>query len=98
LFEEILDVAQRPRIKKYISDDVLKRFKRTFPNTTEYIVLKSKVKISPDPDDNYLLELSKDGKANFLISSDKPHILDLKKFGKTKIVSFHEFCQLHGIE
>jgi putative PIN family toxin of toxin-antitoxin system len=65
LLEEILDVARRPRIKKYISDDVLKRFKKTFPNTAEYIVLKSKVKLSPDPDDNYLLELSKDGKADF---------------------------------
>jgi len=97
LYDEIIEVANRPRIKKRIDDKVLEEFQLTYPFMVEHITLHSKVYVSPDPDDNYLLELSKDGKADYLITSDKPDLLDLSIFEKTKILSFNQFCKLHDI-
>jgi len=47
-------------------------------------------KMSRDPNDDFLLSLSKDSNADFLLTSDKD-LLELKKFGKTKIISLSEF-------
>jgi predicted nucleic acid-binding protein len=56
----------------------------------ELVKVKSKVDICRDLNDNFLLALSKDGKANFLITGDQD-LLDLKEFGETKIVSLTNF-------
>ena len=40
---------------------------------------------SPDPDDNYLLALAEEGRANFLLTGDKS-LLELKRHKSTRIV------------
>lgn len=56
---------------------------------------KKKVdKIKDDISDNRVLECAKEGKAHFIVSGDKRHILPLKKFGKTRIVSATEFLKI----
>ena len=52
----------------------------------EFISVTSLVSICRDPKDNFLLSLSKDGKASRLITGDKD-LLDLKRFGRTKITT-----------
>lgn len=55
---------------------------------------KTKVaRIKADPDDNRILECAKVAQADYIISGDKRHILPLKRFGKTKIVSLREFLE-----
>jgi predicted nucleic acid-binding protein len=44
------------------------------------------------PKDNFLLALAKDGKAHYLLTGDKD-LLDLEKFGKTRIVTISHFLE-----
>ncbi len=53
----------------------------------------SQVFFSPDPDDNFLLSLAKDGRADFLITGDKK-LLSLRTYGQTKLVNMTEFLSL----
>ena len=56
----------------------------TFEPFTDLIEVNSIVTICRDSKDNFLLALAKDGKADYLLTGDKD-LLELKKFGKTKI-------------
>lgn len=47
--------------------------------------------IKQDDTDNRILECADVSKADFIVSGDKRHILPLKKFGKTRIVTPSEF-------
>jgi putative PIN family toxin of toxin-antitoxin system len=50
-------------------------------------------KIEPvcrDPKDDFLLALSKEGKADFLITGDKD-LLELETYGRTEILSLKKF-------
>lgn len=44
--------------------------------------------------DNRILECASESDADFLVSGDKKHILPLKKFGDTRIVSPSQFMDL----
>lgn len=49
--------------------------------------------IKKDISDNRVLEVAREAKADFIISGDRKHILSLKKFEKTKILSAAEFLK-----
>ena len=59
-------------------------------NSAESINIISNVKVCRDPKDNFLLALANDGKADYLLTGDKD-LLELKKFGKTKIITITGF-------
>jgi predicted nucleic acid-binding protein len=42
--------------------------------------------ISPDVDDNYILAIATAGKADYLASTDRKHVLILGRLGGTRIV------------
>lgn len=63
-----------------------------FDEYIEFINVKSKVQICRDPNDDFLLSLAKDGKANFLITGDKD-LLEIQKFEETSIVRYGEFLE-----
>jgi uncharacterized protein len=50
------------------------------------------VKASRDENDNYLLSLAKDIKADYLVTGDKD-LLVLEKFNRTRIVTFSQFLE-----
>lgn len=50
--------------------------------------------IKEKKDDNRILECALEGKAHFIITGDKKHILPLRKFRKIKIVSPKDFLDL----
>jgi len=62
-----------------------------FATITQPSIEISKIRI--DPSDNRVLEVAREINADFIISGDKKHILSLRKFGKTKIVSAAEFLR-----
>ncbi|MBI5219772.1 MAG: putative toxin-antitoxin system toxin component, PIN family [Bacteroidia bacterium] len=94
LNDELRDVLARPKFNKYISPAEAEQFIQLFSLATEKVNISATVTISSDPDDNYLLALAKDGKAQYLITGDKKHLLALKRFENTKIISFPEFYTL----
>lgn len=59
-------------------------------DSSEFVSTKTDVDLCRDPKDNFLLNLSIDGKADFLITGDKD-LLVLEKIESTQIVTLAEF-------
>ena len=92
LLDEISATIAKPKIKKYFGINALDEMLLNIEAYIDFIEVKSTVNICRDHKDNFLLALSKDGHADFLLSGDKD-LLDLKKFGKTKIVTIAFFLE-----
>ena len=90
LLEEFIEVAGRPKFKRYFSSVDLEELLFQMREHGEFITVTSSTNICRDPKDNFLLSLSKDGKASHLISGDKD-LLDLKRFGKTQIITMKKY-------
>jgi putative PIN family toxin of toxin-antitoxin system len=90
LLEEFIDVAKRPKFSRYFSTPDLEELLSQMSEHEEFISVTSSTTICRDPKDNFLLSLSKDGKASHLITGDKD-LLDLKRFGRTKIITLKKF-------
>ena len=90
LFTEIQQTITKPRLKKYFGTNALEEMLSTFEPYIDLIEVESIVTICRDPKDNFLLALAKDGKADYLLTGDKD-LLELKKFGKTKIKTITAF-------
>lgn len=90
LLEEFIEVAGRPKFKKYFSPSDLEELLFQMREHGEFINVTSFTEICRDPKDNFLLSLSKDGRASHLITGDKD-LLDLKRFGKTHIITMKKY-------
>lgn len=90
LLEEIRVTITKPKLKKYFSESAMEEMLSAFEDYIELIKVTSKVKVCRDPKDDFLLALAKDGNAHFLVTGDLD-LLDLKTFGKTKIVILSDF-------
>ncbi len=61
---------------------------------TKAVIVNPKEKldiIKNDPDDNKFLEAAVEGKARYIVSNDKKHLLILKRFRNIPIISSKEF-------
>ncbi len=92
LITEIQETIKKPRLKKYFGTNALEQMFSAFEPYIDLIEVKSIVTICRDPNDNFLLALAKDGKADYLITGDKD-LLELKKVGKTKIKTVTHFIE-----
>lgn len=92
LITEIQETIKKPRLKKYFKTNALEEMMSTFELFIDLIEVKSIVTVCRDPKDNFLLALAKDGKADYLLTGDKD-LLDLLKFGKTKIKTITAFIE-----
>ena len=90
LIDEINQTIQKPKLKKIFGKEALEEMLSRFDPFIELIEVKSTIDVCRDPNDNFLLELSKDGRADFLLTGDKD-LLDLRKFDKTKITTISSF-------
>lgn len=90
LLEEFLEVSNRPKFKKFFKKSDIEDLLGQIDSFGELIKVKSKVDKCRDQKDNFLLSLSIDGKADFLITGDTD-LLVLGKISQTQIVSWSEF-------
>ncbi|MEX2565689.1 MAG: putative toxin-antitoxin system toxin component, PIN family [Cyclobacteriaceae bacterium] len=90
LLEEFLEVSNRPKFKKFFKKSDIEALLSQIDSFGELIKVKTKVEICRDPKDNFLLNLSIDGKADFLITGDTD-LLVLGKINQTRIISWSEF-------
>lgn len=77
LLEELVDVLARPKFRRFITTSVAAEFIDGL--ATDAIVVADPPeppKVSPDPDDDYLIALARVARADYLISGDR-HLLDL---------------------
>lgn len=92
LIDEIQKTILKPKLKIYFENKPLEKMFFAFEPFIDLIEIKSKTKICRDSKDDFLLSLAKDGNADFLITGDKD-LLELVKFGKTKIITVTNFFQ-----
>jgi putative PIN family toxin of toxin-antitoxin system len=90
LIDEFVDVARRPKFKKYFSLNDLEDLLTTMRTKAEFVPVTSTLTICRDPKDNFLLSLAKDGKASHLLTGDSD-LLILRKVGRTKILTISEY-------
>jgi uncharacterized protein len=90
LIEEVFATLRYPKLEKYLKPHIVNEFVAFFPQAVTLITVTSKIDICRDPKDNFLLSLSKDANADFLITGDKD-LLVLNKFENTTILTLTEF-------
>ena len=92
LLEEFISVALRPKFKKYFNETDVNKLLSVIEFYGELISISPKIKLCRDPKDNFLLDLANDGEVDYLVTGDLD-LLELKRTGKTKIITFNELLQ-----
>jgi uncharacterized protein len=92
MVEEYLRVLDYPRIRKFrkISDAFVADIAAYLVYQTERVELQSRIRMSPDPDDDVFLNTAVDGGATLLVSGDKTDLLALRTVEGIPIVSARE--------
>lgn len=94
IVEEFSRVSADEKIRKYADDADVADFLGAFLSKAVFVPLESKVRVLNDPDDN-ILAVAKDGGADLIVTGDR-HMLELEKFGRTKIVTVEEALLILG--
>jgi putative PIN family toxin of toxin-antitoxin system len=92
LLEEFLTVAKRPKFRRFFSSSDIEEILETIQEYAEFIEVTSRTEVCKDPKDNFLLSLSMDGNADFLLTGDSD-LLILTKFRKTLIITISDFLE-----
>ena len=92
IVEEYLRVLDYSRIRKFrkITDAFVADIAAYLVYQTERIELRSRIKMSPDPDDDVFLNTAVDGGATLLDSGDKTDLLALRRVDGVPIVAARE--------
>ncbi|MFZ2905679.1 MAG: putative toxin-antitoxin system toxin component, PIN family [Cyclobacteriaceae bacterium] len=90
LINEIRLVTSREKLKKYFSQEKVSDLISLLNILADKVKIKKIDEICRDPKDDFLLALSKESKANYLITGDKD-LLDIKVYGRTKILTVKQF-------
>ncbi len=90
LWDEFLDVSQRPELAKYFNWSDIEDLVQIMDKYAIMYEIISDIDLCRDKKDNFLLSLAVDSNANYLITGDND-LLVLKEIGKTKIISINEF-------
>ncbi len=88
LINEIRLVTSRDKLKKYFNQEKVSDLISLLDILADKVKIKKIDKICRDPKDDFLLALSKESRANYLITGDKD-LLDIK------VISFDCLATLH---
>jgi putative PIN family toxin of toxin-antitoxin system len=92
LLEELILVTSRKKLKKYFDQEKVDELISLLTFISKKVKIKKIDKVCRDPKDDFLLALSKEAKADFLITGDKD-LLDLKVYGRTESLSVKMFIE-----
>lgn len=92
LLDEFLEVARRTKFMRFFSTSDIEDILETIDEYADFVKIQTKIEVCRNPKDNFLLSLSIDGNADYLLTGDKD-LLDLTKFGETTIVTISDFLQ-----
>ena len=95
LVDEIKLVTSRDTLRKYFNQDKVSDLISLLDILADKVKIKKVDKVCRDPKDDFLLALSKESKANYLITGDRD-LLDISIYGKTKIVTVKQFKERIG--
>lgn len=92
LFDELLEVLQRPKFKKYFSHKDITELISLLSLKTEQVEITEHFHDCRDLKDNFLLDLCISGNADYLITGDDD-LLVLNPFRGIQIVNYRSFCE-----
>lgn len=93
LLQEVYDTFQKPKLQTLLSQKQLNDLQSLFQHRGNIIEVSSEVEVCRDHNDNFLLELAKDGEADYLVTGDQD-LLVLEKFQKTEIITWRNWFNL----
>lgn len=94
-FDEIAQVIKRPKFDSYVLAPERDTFVSALGEGSVRVEITERVRMSPDPKDDKFLELALAGSADYLITGDRKHLLDLGgTFRGTRIVTARELLSL----
>ena len=99
IVEEYLRVLDYPRIRRFrkITDAFVADIAAYLVYQTERVELRSRIRMSPDPDDDLFLNTAVDGRATLLVTGDKTDLLALRRVDSIPIVSTREALERLGV-
>jgi uncharacterized protein len=95
LLEEFIEVARRPKFRRYFSLPDIEEILETIDEYADLVKVESSINLCRDVKDNFLLSLSLDGNADYLITGDED-LLELIKFNSTTITTITDFLKLYN--
>ena len=93
--EELTIVLARPKFQKYMTPEQFESLMILIHRRSIFIDVTSQIALSRDTKDDYLLALSLDGNANFLITGDDD-LLVLGKYQQTIIMKIADFIRQYA--
>lgn len=93
LIREYKTVIGRSKFRKYISLPQVNRFIRIILPILKSVEIHSSVNLCRDKKDNFLLALSAESDADYIISGD-PDLLVIQKYKQTKIITMKKFLSI----
>src|SRR5690606_9531900 len=93
LIREIVEVTSRPKLRKYFPPEKVQDFIELLKLISVHHSIEKIESICRDPKDDFLLALSKEMKADYLVAGDKD-LLSIGKFDKTLIVAADNFSKI----
>jgi putative PIN family toxin of toxin-antitoxin system len=93
LIAELTEVLARPKLKKYgLNPETIGIFLDSILAKGEAVRLLTVMDVCRDPDDNLLLSLAVDGKADYVVSGDQD-LLDLLQIQGIPIITPAKFLE-----
>jgi hypothetical protein len=96
LFDELIEVLQCPKFKKYFSQENIRELISLLYSKTERTEITEYFRYCRDPKDNFLLDLCVSGNADYLITSDDD-LLALNPFRGVKIINYRQFREIYRV-
>jgi len=94
ILTEFAEISYDAKIRRYVSEEDVTRFLKNLTSMSQIIQIKSQFRvISEDPDDDVILHTAWDGRTSYLVSGDR-HLLRLKRFRRTRIVTVDEMLDI----
>lgn len=90
LLQELVTVLERPKFQKYFSESSIEKLLSLLAEKIEMIEITSEFYECRDIKDNFLLDLSVSGNADYLITGDAD-LLVLNPFNDIQIISYSSF-------
>lgn len=92
--EEYSLVSRYPKIRNRITPALAGSLKNRLRDVAVVVEIHQPPSVARDPNDDWMLALADAGKADYIVSGDKRHVLELKRHGKTKIVTLTKMIQV----
>jgi putative PIN family toxin of toxin-antitoxin system len=91
--DELRDVSRRDKIRALVRPSEAGRLVNQIASIAEMPERLPAIQRSRDPRDDFLLGLCEAGRADWLVTGDKAHLLALDRHGVTRIVTVSVFAQ-----